>query len=144
MKRIYQKLTGTYLALVILLGITTLAWAATNFLPQYHNKGTVGSAAKQWQEGHFQAIYSRNSDGTVDYYKPANRVVYINKASQLTTWSGQAATAGQSYFQTEPGKIYVVDLEALYKSGVTDGNGVSAFSNVVFSGVSAILPDAGT
>jgi hypothetical protein len=139
MKRIMQKITGTYLALIIILVITTLAWAATNYLPQYHNQGTIGSQAKQWAEGHFKAIYSRDASGNLDFYVPSDRVVYITQPSQLSTWSGQAATAGQSYYQTEPGKTYIVDPHAIASYGCAPG-GTTAMGT--FSGVSLILPNA--
>ena len=84
-------------------------------------------------------------DGTtVETYIPANRVVRINKASQLSSWSKQAGTAGMSIYQMSPGITYLVDLQAIYLSGVTDGHGVSAFNVAAWSGVSFFLPDAAT
>lgn len=57
--------------------------------------------------------------------------VIIDNKAKLSTWSG-TATAGQSYFQTEPGKRYIVDLYAIKASGMTGS----------FSGVTAVLPNA--
>lgn len=146
MKRIRQKLMGVNIVLVLVLVIASLAWAATNYLPQYHNQGTIGSKVKTWLEGHFKNLYiwngtiqQVNSSGTTDFYSPANKVVYITSATQLSTWGN--AAAGQSYYQTEPGKTYLVDPWALAHSLVSAG-GVSAFEHATFSGVTLVLPDA--
>lgn len=85
-------------------------------------------------------LYQYDSSGTVETFNPSDRTIYINSYTQLSSWSGQQATAGQSYFQTEPGKIYWVDPYAINASIVAKaGNGASTFA-----GVSAILPDAST
>lgn len=89
-------------------------------------------------------IYIHDSDGTIDEYIPRDKVVYINSVSQLSTWAGQAATAGQSIYQLSPGVTHLFDLEAIAHSGAAAAaGGTTAFgAGSVFSGVSAIAPDA--
>ena len=84
-----------------------------------------------------------DSSGVTDTYIPRDRVVYITSYSQLSTWSG--AAAGQSYFQCEPGKTYIVDPHAIVVSNNVAGGGApggTSAAMLAFSGVSAILPDS--
>jgi len=82
------------------------------------------------------SFYLYDSDGATVYARPANNVVYIDSYADLSTWDSPLAAigteAGQSYFQTEAGKTYVVDPHAIYLSG--------NFDVAVFSAVSAIMP----
>lgn len=88
-------------------------------------------------------ITAYNSSGGVESYSPSSRTVYIDSTDDLSTLSGQASTAGQSYFQTEPGKTYIVDPHAIATTGCAPG-GTSAMGTGTFSAVSAFLPDAST
>lgn len=69
-------------------------------------------------------------------------IVYIDSWEDLSTWEN--AGSGQSYFQMEAGKTYVVDTHAIYTSnGMPDacGSCTTGFSaGIVFSGVSAHAP----
>ena len=84
--------------------------------------------------------YGYDSSGTVDTYRPSDRVVYITSGTQLSSWPGNSATGGQSYFQTEPGKTYIVDLYKIANS--VNASGTSIFDHVNFIGVSAILSNS--
>jgi len=133
---------------IIVLFFASMAWAEFIYAPQYAYKGTIGTSTKPWRQVHTQDIYQYNgvfqkkdSSGNVDAYVPADRVVYITTPSQLSTWTGQAATAGQSYFQCSPSTTYVIDPHAIATYGCAPG-GTTAMGT--FSGVSAILPDAST
>jgi hypothetical protein len=74
-----------------------------------------------------------DSSGTVDRYEPSDKVIYITSKTQLSTWTG--AASGSSYYQTEPGKIHIIDPTAINSTGMGAGT---------FSGVTLVLPDAGT
>lgn len=113
---------------------------------KFKDNATVGKKYRL-HEGHFKELnyeylQKTDADGNVEAYEPANRIVYITAATQLSSWSGQAATAGQSIFQMSPGTHYLVDLDAIARSGVTAGNGVSAFKTASFTGVTFIMFDA--
>jgi hypothetical protein len=70
-----------------------------------------------------------NATGVTKFTRDAT---VINSATQLSTWSGQAAIAGQSYYATEAGKRYIVDLYAIKTSSAMGA----------FGGVTLMLPDA--
>lgn len=137
-----QKISIGLIALCVFMIIMAafMATARADYNPQYQNQGNVGTEQRQWKQGTFQSIKSYDGDGNLDTYVPADRVVYIDRATQLSTWGG--ATSGQSYYQCEPGKTYVVDPYMISVSGVTSGNGISAFTKAPFTGVSLILPNA--
>ena len=81
-------------------------------------------------------------DNESDYINGGGKgddVVYIDNVSDLSTWSG--AAAGSSYFQTEAGKTYIVDVQSIVTSGTAPTSGVSTQA---FSAVSAMLPLATT
>lgn len=50
-----------------------------------------------------------------EFSRPAT---VINSYSQLSSWTGQAATNGVSWYQLEAGKVYEIDLAALAHSQV--------------------------
>lgn len=85
-----------------------------------------------------------DSSGTVDAYYPSDRVEYITSTSQLSTWSGQATTSGQSYFPTSPGKVYMVDPHAIAMTGNDQAVSGGTAMGTAFSAVTAVLPNAST
>jgi hypothetical protein len=83
-------------------------------------------------------VVTFDSGGVTTQVLPSDSVVLIDNVNDLSTW-GARAPAGASYFQTEPGKTYIVDFVAIIGTGDFPTSGVS---RVPWSGVSAILPDA--
>lgn len=70
--------------------------------------------------------------------------VVLNDPDQFSTWSGQAATSGQSYYQLEAGKRYIVDVWGIATNGYAQAATTAYGTDAAFSGVSLILPDAST
>lgn len=64
-----------------------------------------------------------------EFSRPAT---VINSTSQLSTWTGQAAINGVSWYQLEPGKVYEVDIAALAHSQ----------TGYICSGVTLLMWDA--
>lgn len=79
------------------------------------------------------AMYDASSNR--DTYIPSDKIVIIDTLAELSTWSG--AEAGSSYFQTDVGKTYFVDFEAIRTESKGTTTGVTTSP---WSGVSAILP----
>lgn len=154
MKRWFSTL-GVFL-MVLSFGITAFAADATVISPikiqrnKTADQGNVDSFAiwdtsvgvSAFRVTENGDMYGLDTAGNTDFYRPRDRVVRLFKASQFTSWEKQAATAGMSIYQLALGKIYEVDLQAIYLSGVTDGHGVSAFATAAWSGVTLLLPDA--
>lgn len=144
MKSFYKKrIMGLIIIAVIMIFAGTVL-AEEHYNPQYQNKGTIGTQSRQWREGHFKAFYSRDGSGNMETYLPPDRVYVIDNQSELSTLSG--AAAGQSYYQLDPGKTYVIDPYAILESMNTalgyDEGGTSAWPD--FAGISVYLPDAST
>ena len=141
-----KRILGVVFLLLGLVFLSGEVFAEYDWSPgKMQDDGTVGKKYRL-SEGNFKALnyeslQKTDADGNMEVYQPADKILVINAASQLSTLSG--AAAGQSVYQIPgPGVSVLFDLEALANSGVTAGNGVSAFKQTPFVGVSVFLLDA--
>lgn len=82
-------------------------------------------------------VFILSSEGNITWALYREPIVLIDSYTDLSTWDN--AGSGQSYFQMEAGKTYLVDPQAIYESGA-DPAGATGFASTVFSAVSAMLP----
>lgn len=153
----------TFLILALLLAFLSGGTASSLFAADasYQSKVYMKQGAEEQviADGGTQTVESGGtinvqSGGKVDIdpgAEFARQATVINSYTQLSSWSGQAATNGVSYIQAEPGKAYEIDLAAIGASlpgmnfaGVTVvGNDASAANDQKPFTVT-IIPPTGT
>uniref|UniRef100_A0A6M3IG56 Uncharacterized protein n=1 Tax=viral metagenome TaxID=1070528 RepID=A0A6M3IG56_9ZZZZ len=84
-------------------------------------------------------MYFMDASGVTDNYLPSDKIVIIDTLAELSTWTGISTDGSGSYFQTEAGKTYIVDMFAITNDGAAQ-QGTTAFGASNFSAVSAMLP----
>lgn len=82
---------------------------------KFKGDGTIGGKfplknIKSWQ---FQVVDPVT--GTVEWQVPEDPVVLLNNVNQLSSFAS-SPTNGQSNYQMAPGKTYIVDIPAIYKT----------------------------
>jgi len=116
--------------------VTSLFVKNINRLSENHAVQLFNSDTAVVAKG-FTISGSINATGSsVSNFVSTPPIVNIDDLSDLSTWSG--AASGSSYFQTEAGKTYIVDPQAIFDSVKTAGTGVTEVQG--WSGVTAHLP----
>jgi hypothetical protein len=135
-RRFGKRKVSTYKAILVIMAfliagatIAATGSATVDFLGKTIYARTI-SALKSGSSLPYQLeIVRPQLTGVTKFTRDAT---VINSRLQLSTWSGQAAVSGQSYYQLEAGKRYIVDWPALYASGY----------GPITTGVTLMLPDA--